>query len=85
MRLLLTIFIVLLAATSTVEQKFRIILQITPANVKVAANVVKFIADSDQAVVFQSNSKPEDSRIVDSCKNSFVIGKQGYERFLSQS
>ena len=72
MRLLLTILVVLLAATSTVEQKFRIVLQITPANVRVAANAVKFMADSDQAVVFQSNSKP---RIVDSRKNSVIIGK----------
>lgn len=76
------VLVVLLPAFSaTIPAKQRVLLQIDLATAKIAANVVKYTPTPEQATVFQAGGAAEDSRIVNSRSNTFLMDSIGYEKF----
>lgn len=67
--------------STTVETKQRVILSVTVKKASITANVIKYTASPSEATIYQANGSREDSRIVNSRSNSFLLEKNSYEKF----
>lgn len=81
LRVVIVLAGVLPILSATIPSKQRIVLEIDTTKASSAANAVMYTATSDQVTIFLPSGAPEDSRIVSSRTNSFIINKEGYDKF----
>ena len=84
LRTTVSIFAVLTVLSTVIITRQRVVLHADVATMKTIADVVKYTATADQVTLYRPDSTPEDSRIVASRTNTFLMDRQGCEKFSAE-
>lgn len=76
--------LLILTLATTIQPNLRVLLDVDPVSIKIAANVVKYTATANQATIYQPNDCPEDSRLVNGRINSFIMDKEGFDKWRAE-